>query len=70
MDKNELKEWNDLHNEHALIWRELEQFRTDLIVSRKSGIVNSELELKTGELTEKLEKKDKEILDFMERYET
>ena len=68
MNPEEKKEWDELHNEHAIIWRELEQWRTDIIVSRKKGTKNSEAEAKNKNLTEKLEKKDKEIKDFLERY--
>ncbi len=68
MDQDEKKEWNRLHNEHAIIWRELEQYRTDIIVSKKKGIDNLEAEKKNLELTKKLEEKDIEIKDFLSRY--
>ena len=68
MNPEELKEWNELHDEHAVIWRELEQYRTDIIVSRKRGKVNAEAEKKNEELSKKLKNKDREINDFLNRY--
>ncbi len=68
MTKDEKREWNQLHNEHAIIWRELEQYRTDIIVSRKKGIKDLEAEKMNKELSIKLEKKDKEIKEFLSRY--
>ena len=69
MNQDELKEWNKLHNEHALIWRELEQYRTDIIVSRKKGEVNEEAENKNEILSGKLKAKEREIKEFMDKYE-
>ena len=57
-----------LHNEHASIWSELEQLRTDILVVEKDGQLDLEAEKKQLELEEKLEKKDRDIQDFLEKY--
>ncbi len=69
MSPDELQEWNKLHDEHAVIWRELEQYRTDTIVSRKKGVENLEAEKQSIILAEKLKKKEKEIQEFLDKFQ-
>ncbi|MBI9098518.1 MAG: hypothetical protein JEY91_08560 [Spirochaetaceae bacterium] len=68
MNQDELKEWNRLHDEHAVIWRELEQYRTDTIVSRKKGEDNTEAENQIERLSAKLKDIEGKIDDFMREH--
>lgn len=54
----------ELHNEHADIWREMEQCRTDLMVSERNGNKDVELESQFRELEAKLKEKEQEIEVF------